>query len=148
MIIDVVRRDIFVSEHEHVVFAANTEGKNDSGFAGQVARRCWQGLFDAGKRSLGEVLKHHTPARSTLGGYQEPERTYYAVVCHSLYSGWGDAPRALEEGLESIGEAEKPLEVGAVLMGADVVGQVQGADPMQNMGALARSRHHITVYSL
>ncbi|MDO4962773.1 MAG: hypothetical protein Q4E75_01555 [bacterium] len=48
MIIKTVQDDIFNSEAKHIAFAVNTEGYNDSGFAGQVSDKYWNELAICG----------------------------------------------------------------------------------------------------
>ena len=56
MIIGLVRGDIFGTPLSNIVFAVNSDGINDSGFAGQVSRRFWPELAYIGPQPLGTVL--------------------------------------------------------------------------------------------
>lgn len=141
MITNKVRGDILQSEHKHIVFASNTEGFNDAGFAGLISRRFWPELMAIGEQKLGTVLKH------TAGG-----KTFYAVVCHSLgEQGWKNAPETIEKALndldipfiESTGES-----IASVAMGNGPIGLMQGADGEANMKAMEKSNKKIVVYSL
>ena len=56
MVVKTVQDDIFNSKAKHIAFAVNTEGYNDSGFAGQVSRKYWNELANCGEHELGTVL--------------------------------------------------------------------------------------------
>lgn len=79
MVVRTVQDDIFNSEANHIAFAVNVEGFNDSGFAGQVSRQYWNELANCGEHELGTVLS------KTVG-----DKTFHALVCHSLHNGWGE----------------------------------------------------------
>ncbi len=129
--------DIFKSEHQHVAFAVNTEGVNDAGFAGLVARRHWPDLVLTGPQTIGAVLR-----KSKAG------KTYHAIVCHSLSAGgWKEAPKAIQNGLDTI-ETKDGETIGVVLMGAGPIGLMQGADVNAILEAMRASKNEVTVYSL
>lgn len=73
MVKNEVRGDIFTTSDKHIIFAINTEGYNDSGFAGAVSRKYWPELANAGGNKFGEVLTK-----------EAGDKTFYAIVCHSL----------------------------------------------------------------
>jgi len=134
MIVDTVRGDIFESEFDIILFAVNTEGHNDAGFAGQVSGRYWPDLANTGPKDLGEVLTHR------CGG-----RVYHALVCHSLgIGGWDHTPRAITECLDSL---VLPVDSAMVFAGSGPIGQMQGADTWAILGGIARSKHRIVVYT-
>lgn len=56
MIIDRVRGDIFKAPQRHIAFAVNTQGYNDAGFAGQVAKKIWPELANTGGNDIGDIL--------------------------------------------------------------------------------------------
>lgn len=135
MIVGTVRGDIFESRYSHIVFAVNTQGHNDAGFAGQVARRFWTELTSTGPKHLGDHLTHKG----------DDGRFYYALVCHSLESnGWDDTPETITKSLDEI---ELPELSAMVLAGSGPVGQMQGADVFAILGGIARSKHKIVVYT-
>jgi len=70
MIVNVVRGDVLNSKFKKIAFGVNTEGYNDAGFAGLIAREFWPEIFVTGKIKLGEVM--------TKKAYS---RTFYALVC-------------------------------------------------------------------
>jgi hypothetical protein len=132
-----VRGDVLTSGHQHIVFAVNTEGYNDSGFAGLVSGKYWPKLAMIGDQPLGRVLEH------SVNG-----RTFHAIVCHSLgLKGWDQAPKAIFEGLDQIMVGQNET-IGAVMMGAGMIGQMQGADVAANLKAIEQSKHKVVVYSL
>ena len=79
MVVKTVQDDIFNSEAKHIAFAVNTEGYNDAGFAGQVSSKYWNELANCGSHELGTVLS------KKVG-----DKTFHALVCHSLKNGWGE----------------------------------------------------------
>lgn len=136
MIIDMKKGDIFESEATYIAFAINSEGFNDSGFAGVVAAKFWPELADeTGPSRMGSVFKQ------IVNG-----KVFYAVVCHALSKGWDQTPEVLLQALDSI-DLDEGAVLNCVLMGGGVVGRMQGADTYAIMGAMARSKHSIVVYS-
>lgn len=136
MILCEVRGDIFASKHQHIVFAVNADGFNDGGFAGAVSSRYWPELEDTGPQQLGEVL------HKCVGN-----KTFHAIVCHRLgHDGWNMTPRLVERALDDL-EIPQEETIGIVLMGAGVIGRVQGADVPAILAAIARSSKSVTVYS-
>lgn len=131
-----VRADIFTSDCRHIVFAVNTEGFNDAGFAGLVARRFWPDLAITGEQKLGTVLTH-----------KGANKIFHAVVCHSLKKGWDGAPKAIEDALNQI-DVKDGDTIGVVMMGAGPIGLMQGADVQANLGAMEKSVRKVVVYSL
>lgn len=141
MIHDLIRGDVFAAEERAIVFAVNTEGHNDAGFAGLVSSRYWPELASTGPKELGTMLTRDVeyPSGAPL--------TLAAVVCHSLGdAGWAEAPVHIEAALNQLGLVEFPAAV--VLMGAGMIGQMQGADVFANLGAIARAERACRVYTL
>ena len=66
--------DILKGGETRIAFAVNTEGCNDSGFAGRISRSYWPELAYIGECELGTVL-----TKTSDDGI-----TFYALVCHSL----------------------------------------------------------------
>lgn len=131
-----IRGDILESEHKHIVFAVNIEGFNDAGFAGLVSKRYWPALAMTGPAKLGAVMRHESNGK-----------IFHAIVCHSLKTGWGGAPQAIEEGINGIAAGPKET-IGAVAMGSGMIGRMQGADVEANLQAMEKAKHKVTVYSL
>ena len=136
MIIDTRRGNIFESPFTHIIFAVNTQGVNDAGFAGQVSSRFWPELASIGQHQLGEHLT-----------YQGKDgRFYHALVCHSLDAGgWDESPQAITQALDA---CDLPEHSAMVLAGSGMVGRMQGADVYAILGGIARSRHKIVLYTL
>ena len=115
MIISRKEGDIFTTKDKHIIFALNTDGLNDSGFAGVVAKkRGFTEILNTGGNQLGEVL------HKTIDGI-----TYWGIVCHSLkLNGWSKSPEIIRKALD-----EMPFEDDAsiVSIGSGLVGLFQGA---------------------
>lgn len=136
MIIDTRRGDIFESPFTHIIFAVNTEGINDAGFAGQVACRTWPELANIGACPLGSQMDHK----------DGDGRVFHALCVHSLKAnGWIQAPQAITKALDA---CDLPEQSAMVLAGSGAVGQIQGADVYAILGGIARSRHKIVIYTL
>ncbi|MFA6554398.1 MAG: hypothetical protein WCS89_02705 [Candidatus Paceibacterota bacterium] len=138
MIVNRVKGDIFLAPQKHIAFAINTQGDNDDGFAEQVSLRIkWSELIRTGGNQLGEVLIR-----------KDGEKTYYALVCHSLdKGGWNDTPRVARECLDKI-EAPDDEEIAVVLMGSGFFGRMQGADVEAILGGIEQSKKKLVVYTL
>lgn len=135
MIVNRVRGDVFKTPLKHIAFAVNTEGYNDSGFAGAVSSRFWPALGNTGGNTLGEVLHH------TVNG-----KTFHALVCHELKAnGWSRTPQLVEKCLNSIPGND---EIAVVLMGSGLIGQMGGADVNAILKGMEASKKRVHVYSL
>lgn len=138
MLVDAQRGDIFGTTHIHIVFAVNTEGYNDAGFAGLVSSRYWPQLADTGGNKLGDVLIKQ------VGDH----RTFHALVCHELSgTGWKQTPHYVEECLNKLDVPEDET-LGVVLMGSGPIGQMGGADVFAIIGSIARSKRKAAIYTL
>lgn len=138
MIVDTVKGDILESPHKHIAFAINTEGINDSGFAGLVARRFWPELAYIGASKLGTVL-----TKTILSG-----PTFHALVCHSLAAGgWDGTPEHVTRCLDTLSVPEGET-VAIVGIGTGPVGRLGGADADAIREGIARSETQCAVYTL
>ena len=136
MIVNRVCGDIFAATQKHIAFAVNTQGYNDAGFAGQVSSRIWPKLASTGGNELGEVLTH-----------KNGNKTYHALVCHSLDSGgWNDTPHVARECIDKI-EVSDDEEIAVVLMGSGPVGMMQGADVEAILKGMEKSKKKLVVYT-
>jgi len=136
VIVDLVRANIFHTNHKTIAFAVNIEGHNDSGFAGQVSSGYWRELADTGRKQLGDVLSREVG-----------DKTFYALVCHSLgKDGWKKTPETLEKCLNSINVPEDET-IAIVLIGSGMIGQLGGADTFAVLGAMARSKKRLVIYA-
>jgi hypothetical protein len=143
MIVDLIKGNIFDDSPSNIVFAINIEGHNDAGFAGVVSGKFWPKLANTGPVEIGQTFHYDDP---------DSHIHFHAIVCHSLKDGWTDAPIHIEEGLNrvhTIKVAESPTRpASVVMMGAGMIGQMQGADVWRNLGAIARSKLACWVYTL
>ena len=136
MITDTVKGNVFEAPHAHIAFAVNTEGFNDAGFAGQVARN-WTELANTGGNQLGEVLTHEVNGK-----------TFHALVCHSLGgNGWSKTAQTVTQCLDTLDVPDNET-IAVVLMDAGMVGQMGGADVFSILGGMARSKKRVAVYTL
>lgn len=138
MIADQVKGDIFTAKQKHIAFAVNMEGLNDSGFAGKVAEKFWPELANIGENKLGKVLVRKVG-----------EKTYYALVCHSLIkqNGWKKTPRIVRESLDKL-RVPKNEEIAVVLMGSGPVGRLGGANVGAIVDAMSASKKKVVVFTL
>ena len=135
MIIGLVRGDIFGTPLSNIVFAVNSDGINDSGFAGQVSRRFWPELAYIGPQPLGTVLTR------TNG------KTYHALVCHTLArDGWINTPMYLRMCLEKLNLPEGTY-IASVAIGYGPVGRTGGADTYAILNAFAQSKYRIVIFT-
>ena len=159
MIKEEIKGNVFESDCDHIVFAVNVEGLNDSGFAGAVTKEIWPELRYRKDCKLGDVYTH---LECDDGTNEEPrDKTFHAVVCHSLSTaqgGWSSAPDIILKALNELPikqHRERDFSKGRVYetvaivkIGDDPVGKVMGADVVAIMGAVDRSSTDVTVYSL
>ncbi len=76
------------------------------------------------------------------------DKNFYGLVCHSLNpGGWDEAPAAITGALDKI-ELPDDTEIGVVLMGGGMIGQMTGADLKENIRAIHRSKKKCVVYAL
>lgn len=133
-----VRGDIFQSEFNHTVFAINTEGHNDAGFAGLVSSKFWPELSNTGEKELGAVLSKEV----------SPGQWLHGLVCHSLSdNGWAETPNVVRDCLDSI-PVEDDEEIGAVLMGSGPIGRMMGADVNEILRGIDSSKKKVAVFTL
>ena len=83
--------DIFTTDDKHVIFALNTEGVNDCGFADQVAIRGFEEILSTGGNKLGEVLDKE------INGI-----TYHGIVCYSRHNGWEGPPEIILKAINNM----------------------------------------------
>lgn len=135
MIVKTSLNDVFESEAKHIAFAINTEGFNDSGFAGQVSSQYWNEIANCGENPLGTVLS------KTVGN-----KTFHALVCHSLHANWGDnQAEIIKECFDKIpsnGEL-----VATIAIGTGLVGRLSGADFKQIVCGMHDSKQQIILHA-
>ena len=136
MIVEEKNGNIFETNCKHIVFAVNTEGINDSGFAGQVSINYWPALAHIGPKPLGTVLSIK----------KEEGKTFHAIVCHSLREGWQKTPKVLEDCLNSL-DVPDDEPIASVQIGNGLIGQISGADFPAIIQAMEHSKKSIILYT-
>lgn len=135
MVVETVQDDIFNTEAKHIAFAINAEGYNDSGFAGVVSSKYWPELASCGEHEIGTVLS------KTVG-----DKTFHALVCHSLENGWGDNQReVIKECFDNIPVNGEPIAT--IAIGTGLVGILSGADFRQIVCGMHDSDKHILLHA-
>ena len=135
MVVKTVQDNVFNTEAKHIAFAVNTEGYNDAGFAGQVARKYWKEIANCGEHELGTIFS------KTIG-----DKTFHALVCHSLNNGWGDNQREIiKECFDKIPANGEP--VATIAIGTGLVGALSGADFRQIVCGMHDSKQNIYLHA-
>ena len=129
-----IQDNILNSVAKHIAFAVNSEGKNECGFAGQICKY-WPELADIGEHEIGTVLS------KTVGN-----RTFHALVCHSLDDGWGEnQDEIIKECFDKIPASGE--EIATIAIGTGFVGKYSGADFGQIICGMQDSYQSIDLYS-
>ena len=135
MVVKTIQDDIFKSEAKHIAFAVNTEGFNDAGFAGQVTSTYWKELAICGEHEIGTVLS------KTVG-----DKTFHALVCHSLHNGGGDnQAEVIKECFDKIPANGEPIAT--IAIGTGFVGMISGADFKQIVCGMHDSQQQIQLHA-
>ena len=135
MVVKTIQEDIFNTETKHIAFAVNTEGYNDAGFAGQVSSKYWNELANCGEHELGTVLS------KTVG-----DKTFHALVCHSLENGWGEnQAETIKECFDKIPSNGEP--VATIAIGTGFVGMMSGANFRQIVCGMHDSKQEIMLHA-
>src|SRR5574344_315110 len=125
-------KDILKGEEHHIAFAVNTEGVNDSGFAGIIARRYWPELAYVGASKLGTVI-----AKEVEGIH------FYALVCHSLEKGWKQQTSIICQCFDAIDTDEV---IASISIGTGFIGVVLGANFYDIKAGMEQSKKRIVLY--
>lgn len=134
MITQEKRGDIFTTKDKHIIFAINSNGYNDSGFAGQVAKRGFTEIINTGGNKFGEVIE------KTIDGI-----TYHGIVCHSLEpGGWAESPGII---LKALNEMAFDDNASIVAIGAGFIGAISGAPWNEIKEAFKKCNKRLTVWS-
>ena len=133
MIIQNKSGDILKGGETHIAFAVNTEGINDSGFAGTVSNMYWPELANIGPCELGTVL-----TKTTDDGI-----TFYALVCHSLDDGWVDQTEVIKKCFDAINCAEP---IASISIGTGLIGILSGANFAKIRKGMELSEKEIILY--
>lgn len=124
--------NILANGEKRIAFAVNTEGINDTGFAGVVARKFWPELINIGPHKLGTVLTKE------CNGV-----TFYALVCHSLKEGWNNQTQIITECFDNINTTEP---VASISIGTGLIGILSGADFSQIKQGMENSKTKVILY--
>lgn len=135
MIIKTIQEDIFKSNAKHIAFAINTEGYNDSGFAGQISSLYWNELENCGQHEIGTVLS------KTI-----KDKTFHALVCHSLKEGWGEnQAKIIQKCFDKISANKEPIAT--IAIGTGLIGMLSGANFKQIVYGMHTSRQKIILHT-
>lgn len=135
MIKNSINNNIFDTDCKHIAFAVNTEGYNDAGFAGMVSEKYWPELAICGKHEIGDVLTK-----------QCGDKTFHALVCHSLKEGWGeDQASVIKECFDNIDSNGEPIA--SVAIGQGLIGVLSGSDFIQILCGMHDSKNDVVLYS-
>jgi len=135
MLVKTVQGDIFNSEAKHIAFAVNKEGYNDAGFAGQVSSKYWNELANCGLHEIGTVLS------KKVG-----DKTFHALVCHSLENGWGEnQAEVIKECFDKIPTNGEP--VATIAIGTGFVGMMSGANFRQIICGMHDSEQQVMLHA-
>ena len=132
MIIESRTGDILAGNNKRIAFAVNTEGINDAGFAGTIARNYWSELAFCGKHELGTVLSKKVE-----------DIEFFALVCHSLHNGWKNQKSVIQKCFDAI-PGDEP--VASIAIGTGLIGILSGADFDQIKSGMEASRKRIILY--
>lgn len=124
--------NILTSGESRIAFAVNTEGTNDSGFAGTISNKYWPELAHIGNCELGTVLTHN--ANGII---------FYALVCHSLTNGWIDQTETIRKCFDAI-KTDEPIA--SISIGTGLIGRLSGADFIQIEKGMQLSKKKIILY--
>jgi len=135
MVVKTVQDDIFNSNEKHIAFAINAEGYNDAGFAGQVSNLYWKELAICGQNELGTVLS------KKVG-----DKTFHALVCHSLENGWGsNQAEIIKECFDKIPSNNE--RVATIAIGTGLVGMMSGAKFREIVCGMHDSNQQIVLHA-
>jgi len=135
MIIKAIQDDIFNTDLKHIAFSINKEGFNDEGFAGKVASKYWNDLFDCGNNKIGTILA------KTIKG-----KTFYAIVSYSLIDGWKEKQaefiKDCFDKIDSKGE-----EIATIAIGDEFIETMAGSNIKEIICGMHDSKQKIVLYS-
>ena len=134
MIINTINEDVLKTKMHHIAFAINKEGYNDAGFAGKVSEYYWPELKNCGENELGTVLS------KTVN-----DKTFHALVCHSLDYGWGFNQREIIR--NCFNNIDTDEQIASIAIGTGFVGFMSGADIKQILCGMYDSDKQIILYS-
>lgn len=130
MIKNVQIGNVLNTELGHVAFAINKEGVMDSFVAKQVVKLGWPEL-EQDVYNLGSTLS------KKIG-----DKTYHAMVCYSLRSGWQNQSSTIMSCLDQI-STDKEI---AVAVGCETVQIQQGAKIKEIKDGMENSKKRLVLY--
>ncbi|MCI8640393.1 MAG: hypothetical protein HFJ59_00730 [Clostridia bacterium] len=134
MIIATKKGDILAENEKRIAFAVNTNGVNNEGFAGMIAKKYWPELAHIGKTKLGTVLTKKVD-----------NVEFFALTCHTLkVNGWGrNQKRVIRKCFDAI-PGDEP--VASVSIGTGFAGIISGADFSKIRAGMEASKKKIILY--
>lgn len=134
MIINEKKGDILDTfSKRHVAFAVNSEGINNSGFAGNISRMYWPGLLNIQEAELGTV---YTKEYNNF--------VFHALVCHSLMNGWTDTEKVITNCFNAIPTNDT---ICSIAIGTGLVGLLSGANWQKIKEGMEKSKKEIIIYT-
>ena len=125
--------NILAGGEKRFAFAVNSQGVNDSGFAGVVSRNFWPELACIGETELGTVLTKE------VDGVE-----YFALCCHSLEKdGWANQEEIIKKCFDAI-PGDDP--VASIAIGTGLIGVLSGADFEFIRAGMEASKANIILY--
>ena len=124
--------NILKGNEKRIAFAVNSEGINDSGFAGIISRSFWPELAFIGETELGSVLA------KKVGDVE-----YFALCCHSLKNGWRDQRNLIKRCFDAI-PGDEP--VASISIGTGMIGILSGAQFSLIKAGMEDSNKKIILY--
>ncbi len=137
MINKTLHGNIFDTEAEHIAFSINAEGAVGGGFDGQVIEHGWSELSKCGANPIGTVFS------KKIG-----DKTYHALVTHSLRNGWGTPEEQRENTRKCFDNIQVPegTEISSIAIGTGFIGVMSGASPKHIVCGMCDSKANITLY--
>lgn len=132
MIIMTKDGDILQGNEKRIAFAVNTEGINDSGFAGMISNRFWPELAYIGETQLGTVLTKKVD-----------NIEFFALCCHSLKNGWNNQKKIIQKCFDAIPGNEP---VASIAIGTGFIGILSGANFRLIRAGMEASEKEIILY--
>ena len=132
MIIKTKNVDILSQNEKRIAFAVNTEGVNDTGFAGMISNRFWPELAHIGKTKLGTVLTKKVD-----------DVEFFALCCHSLKEGWNNQQEVIKDCFDAI-PGDEP--VASISIGTGLIGILSGANFALITAGMEASKKEIILY--
>jgi hypothetical protein len=133
--------DVFTTEHRHIVFALNIEGKNIRGFALDVVLEGFEEIKNTNGKNpfTNEELRYGEVISKEING-----KTYHGIVCYSLQDGWGD--NTYMHILKAFNELDVQEPMSVVDIGNFLMGERPGAPDKDIYLAFMNCNKKLRVY--